>query len=1493
MAHNSLPPPTHNWDAADQFASFDTFRAKAELWLAGEEVKEELQFNKIVLMLGETGLKKWQQFKLSADDRKDPDKVFKKFRESLGNDVSFRTARSTLYRNLQQATDETIHQLDLRLSKLIDDCAFPKEEIKEHIQLDILIHACRYYEVKKWCNGQPEEGENKLTYQKVLTKAKEHEAAVREYLAMSKDTPTLTTGYLQTRQMEVDALQANRTYGKKKQKKRFHNSRSRSRSNSGSRDRQNKPRTTACKNCGFTKHTRPDGACPAKGSTCGFCQKPNHWESVCLKKKRSQQHSDSSHQSRSSDKHHKPYKRSGTPGRNKANIDTVQIATDFHNLQFNSVTTQPRKSSITTHPRKTQLTVDHLTTLDTDREGKTCVMVNLEIQLPHRRGRDRLQVKADMGAEANILPLRTYKQMFPHRINKDGTLQLAHLQQAHLEFKSNEASIIDCPGCITLEVGQPGQKLHNRQFFISPVHNTVLLGHPTCDKLQIYDVNVDNLAPRFDQKKLLPQVDNTEVQATPKSFKTVQELQDAFPDCFDTIGNFKGEYHITVDQNIPPVQHARRKAPIELQEKIKAKLDEMEQLGVITPETEPTAWVNSITYPMKPNGDLRICLDPKDLNKAVLREHYKAPTLDELTHKLTGAKVFSKLDCKTGFWSIKLDNASSRLTTFNTPFGRYRYIRLPFGLKCSQDIFQMRMDQILEGLDGIIAIHDDVTVYGKDEEDHDRALYNLMQTAAKEGLVFNSTKCFIKQPTIAFFGTTFGPDGMSPDPEKIQGILDLPAPTDRTQLQSFLGMVNYMQPFIPHLSHHTTPLRALLQKEAVFDWTASTNAAFQKIKSLLTTASNTHLKYYNRNLPLTVQADASQDGLGAALLQDGKPIAFASKSLTDTERRYANIERELLAVVYACERFHTYLYGRDFTVESDHKPLEMIQKKNLTAAPARLQRMLLRLQHYRLDIKYRPGKEMLLVDALSRLPSKHNRQQIQLDLRIDHHSFTTQRLEQVKMETANDPILAIVHHMTMDGWPETRRAVPRIARAYWDQRDELTTDDGLLLKGTRIIIPASQREKTLNQLHVGHQGMTAMQQNARTTVYWPGIDADISDYVSRCHTCLAAKKSLNKETLVPHQVPQQPWEKIGADFFECNNKKYLAIVDYFSKYPHCIEVRNTDAVHTIHHLENVFSIEGAPDTLFTDNGPPFNSATFAAFAQKWNFNHTTSSPLYPQSNGQVERTVKTLKQIISTCGTNWQQGLLQKRATPIGPGLPSPAELLHGRTVRTLTGKATPVNMDTTNVRNKLIERQDKQEHNFNSRHRAKDLPPLHLQQQVLIQQKDGHWEDATVVAVGPEPRSYTCRTKTNREYRRNRTAIQATGMPDKPRATTETPLTKCSTLPTSPRPQKRVTWSTTARITVDAETAYLVQTQGLDIFASTGQAVPVQPLTPAPDQRAQPLTPAPNQRAQPLHTSPTTPMPDQRAQPPIRPARRKRGRRELLEPYRTRARARRLNSRF
>ena len=425
-------------------------------------------------------------------------------------------------------------------------------------------------------------------------------------------------------------------------------------------------------------------------------------------------------------------------------------------------------------------------------------------------------------------------------------------------------------------------------------------------------------------------------------------------------------------------------------------LDEMVENGVIRKIDEPTDWVNSLAYSRKQNGKLRICLDPKDLNKAIKRCHHHTPTLEEIAHHFAESQHFSKLDAMNGYWSVKLDAQPQLLTTFNSPFGMFCFQCMRFGLVMSQDVFQQLMDQILEKCPGTLGIADDIAVYGKTKTEHDKHLYNLLKAARANGFVFNSERCAIGQEIINFFGMVYDAKGVHPDPERVEDIRNTPTPTNKTCLQQFLGIATYMSPFVPLLAELTAPLRDLMKQDGDYQWNASHQEAFAKIQDEI--ATQTTLVYFDRNKETTIQVDASSRGLGAVLLQENKPVAFASKSLTETECRYANIERLLLAVVYGCERFHTYIYGSIVVVETDHKPLEMISLKILTSAPSTLQRMLLRIQDYDMTIKYRPGRDMLVADAMSRLPSNQH-EPIDLDIKVTFVQSSSDKLSQLQQET--------------------------------------------------------------------------------------------------------------------------------------------------------------------------------------------------------------------------------------------------------------------------------------------------------------------------------------------------------------------------------------------------------------------------------------------------------------------------------------------------------------
>ena len=293
-----------------------------------------------------------------------------------------------------------------------------------------------------------------------------------------------------------------------------------------------------------------------------------------------------------------------------------------------------------------------------------------------------------------------------------------------------------------------------------------------------------------------------------------------------------------------------------------------------------------------------------------------------------------------------------------------------FQIKMSQAVFQMQIDQITNRLSGIIGIHDHSCVYGKDITDHDNNLLQLMKTAQEHCLVFNSSTCAICQSQISFYGAIFTVQGMGPDPAKVTSFARHSCPQNSKHLQSFLGLINYLQPFLSDLASKTTFLR---QQVTNWDWNPSTNHVFHHLKSwVCKMLLRTTLAYYDHTQPLVLQTDASEYGLGAALLQNNRPIAVASKTPTDVKTRSANIERECLSVCFGLEKFHTFVYGKHIIVQNDHKSQEMIHRKPIHAALPRLLCILLRLQKYDYTIQCIPGKEMVFADRLSRFPSCKN-----------------------------------------------------------------------------------------------------------------------------------------------------------------------------------------------------------------------------------------------------------------------------------------------------------------------------------------------------------------------------------------------------------------------------------------------------------------------------------------------------------------------------------------
>ena len=347
------------------------------------------------------------------------------------------------------------------------------------------------------------------------------------------------------------------------------------------------------------------------------------------------------------------------------------------------------------------------------------------------------------------------------------------------------------------------------------------------------------------------------------------------------------------------------------------------------------------------------------------------PTIEDIATRLHGAKVFTVLDVRNGFWHVSLDEASSFLMTFQTPFGRYHWKRMPFGISSAPEVFQRKMHELIEGLNGIEVVADDFIAVGYGDtyeeasQNHDRCLLAFLRRCEERNVRLNPEKVKLRQTKVLFIGHVATDKGLQVDPAKVRAITEMPTPTAKAGVQRLLGFAQYLAKFLPHLSDITKPLRDLTQRDVDWIWDSAQQTAFEKLKEAVTRTPV--LRYYCLDEEVTLPCDASQSGLGATLMQNGQPVAYASRALTPAETRYAQIEKELLVIVFACDRFDSFVYGRHLVnVETDHKPLEPIFVKPLASAPQRLQRMLMRLQKYSLQVKYKKGTVMWLADTLSR-----------------------------------------------------------------------------------------------------------------------------------------------------------------------------------------------------------------------------------------------------------------------------------------------------------------------------------------------------------------------------------------------------------------------------------------------------------------------------------------------------------------------------------------------
>lgn len=955
-------------------------------------------------------------------------------------------------------------------------------------------------------------------------------------------------------------------------------------------------------------------------------------------------------------------------------------------------------------------------------------------------GGTSLQMLVDSGASTNVIDKGTWEELKSQRIE-------CKSRKCEKKLYAYGSSVpLKVIGCFEAKVVL-GDSVCEAEFVVIEGKGQPLLGRSTATELGVLQIRspINSVS---------------------------SDIVEEFKDCFTGVGKLKG-YQLTlhVKEDVAPVVQPLRRPPFNLRDKIERKLDELESMDIIEKVNSPSRWVSPVVVVPKPNGEVRLCIDMRQANCAVERERYPIPTIDEVLQDMSNSTVFSKLDLRWGYHQIELSEESREITTFITHRGLYRYKRLMFGISSAPEKYQQVIQQTLQDIEGVHNISDDIVVHGSTHEQHDERLRKVMRRLCECGLTLNLEKCQFSTSELTFMGHVLSSRGVGVAADKVKAVVEAREPGSASEVRSFLGLVNYSGRFIPDLATLSEPLRRLTKKGVEFQWGPEQAAAFQKLKDELARAEI--LGYYDKDAETHVITDASPVGLGAVLAQKQKGefrvIMYASRSLTEVERRYSQTEREALAIVWACERFHTYLYGIKFHLVTDHKPLEFLFSKR-SRPPARIERWVLRMQVFDYTIEYKPGSENI-ADSLSRLSCGHvQEEEKKRNVAEEYVRFVAQTATPKAMTTRD-----IEEHSHHDAeLCEVRRCIREDAwdnkecAKYFPVREELCIIGKVVLRGTRIVIPQSLRQQVLAIAHEGHVGIVATKLRLRTKVWWPGVDRDAEQYVRSCHGCQLVGQPTSPEPLMPTELPQGKWQDLSLDLLgPMPTGEYLfVVVDYYSRYYEVEILTSVTASQIISRLEKIFAVHGLPVTITSDNGPQFRSEEFEQYLVDNGISHRKVTPLWAQANGEVERQNRSLlksMRIAQAEGKNWRKELVRflaaYRTTPHTVTGICPAELLFGRKIRTKLPEFRETAVNDEELRDRDWEKKTKAKTYADAR-RGAQPNDLQAGDQVLLKKKksnklSANFESEPYEIVEKKGNSVVVQSPEKVQYQRNVTEVK------------------------------------------------------------------------------------------------------------------------------------------
>ena len=912
---------------------------------------------------------------------------------------------------------------------------------------------------------------------------------------------------------------------------------------------------------------------------------------------------------------------------------------------------------------------------------------------------------------------------------------------------------------------------------------------------------------RFVQE-LLSMVQNKEEPSQADLQKVKETLMEEYADVFSVEEQLKPmkctPMKIELKEDaIPTMCSAPRKIGPAMKPKTKKELDDMERKDVIelVPADRPTEWCHPFCPRLKPTGEVRPTVDLTRLNDWVKRPAHPVTTPHEAVHNTRpGSRFFTKMDAKNGYHQIPLHEDSRDLTTFITPWGRYRFKRAPQGCNATGDKYNYELDVAVAWIEDVAKVVDDIKTATPEIPEHFKQVVQVLEQCRTYGITLSPGKFVFAQPEVTFVGYIIGRDGIKADPEKLKAIMEYPKPTNIHELRSFEGMVNQMGHFSTGISEAQGVLRDLRQKKNVYLWGEAHDRAFEAVKQCLTGLQT--LTLFDPELPTRIETDGSKlKGLGYSLQQwhgigckckcsqkVWKSIQCGSRFLSETESRYAPIEFEALGVAWGVDKCRYFLTGLpEFIIRNDHRTLiPILNNKSLNEIDnPRLQRLVEKLRPYTYRAEHVSGKDNCIADALSRAPVDQPTEEDMLGeeasrgiRQIVRRAASCAGIDDELQETLVDPNMEWIKGAAEEdvsyqellttlrnGFPDRICETSEVVRPYFGLRDDLSEHNGLvILRSCRIVVPASLRKEILMRLHASHQGMERTQRRARETVYWPGIKSDIINTVASCSMCAERLPSQRKEPLKTDPRPERAFEQTASDLFHWAGNTYIVYVDRYSGWP-CVHMWTATPTSrkVINQIKRWFVDWGVPLGVRSDGGPQYDSSEYREFLKAWGVNPPgLSTPTYAQSNGRAEAAVKAMKSLVEKTTVNgdincdeFQKGLLEWRNTPKEHGK-SPAELVFGCQQRSVV-PSLQMNMVPkwkANIEKKVAELQRRSERNYNIG--ARSLERLNIGDKVRVQNAvTQKWDDVGEIMRIGNNRDYVVNIPGKKMGWRNRRFIR------------------------------------------------------------------------------------------------------------------------------------------